>query len=358
MGKGHALLAGGGTGGHVFPAIAVGEALAARGFSVSFTGLADGMEARLVSARGLRFDPLPARPVLGKTAAQKATAFWTLMRSALAARGLVKRLDTRVVVGTGGYVSAPAVLGAWLARRPAFLVEPNARAGAANRWLSRFAKGAAVAHEEARAQLRCASEVLGVPVRDVFFSVPDPTFSGSPRLLILGGSQGARALNRELPPAIAALQSRFAGLAVVHQAGAKQLEETRAAYAAAGARANVLAFIDDVAAAMSGAWLVVSRAGAITTAEICASGRGSLLLPLEIAAGHQEDNARALERHGAARVLVAGEATAAGLERALGELLSAPATLGEMARVARALARPGAAAAIAERVEAVTEARR
>jgi UDP-N-acetylglucosamine--N-acetylmuramyl-(pentapeptide) pyrophosphoryl-undecaprenol N-acetylglucosamine transferase len=356
--RGHALLAGGGTGGHVFPALAVGAALAERGFTVSFTGLETGMEARLMQARGLPFHPLPARPVLGKRTHQKAAALWTLVRSAVAARQLVRRLDARVVVGTGGYVSAPAVLGAWLARRPAFLVEPNARAGAANRWLSRFAAGAAVAHEDARRDLRCASELLGVPLRDDFFAVPAPSFDGPPRLLVLGGSQGARALNRELPAAVAALERRFPGLETLHQAGERQLEETRAAYAGAGARgAAVVPFIDDIAAAMAGAWLVLSRAGAITTAEICAAGRASLLLPLEIAAGHQEENARALERGGAARMLLAGAAKSAGLERELADLLARPAALAEMARAARALARPGAAAAIAARVEAIVEAR-
>jgi UDP-N-acetylglucosamine--N-acetylmuramyl-(pentapeptide) pyrophosphoryl-undecaprenol N-acetylglucosamine transferase len=352
----HALLAGGGTGGHVFPALAVGEALAAREFTVSYTGLESGMEARLTAERGLRFDPLPARPVLGKSAGQKAAAIWTLGRSALAARRLVRRLDACVVVGTGGYVSAPAVLGARLAGRPAFLVEPNARAGAANRWLSRFAQGAAVAHEEARADLRCPSEVLGVPVRDAFFAVPEARFEGPPRLLVLGGSQGARALNRELPAAVAARERRTPGLEVTHQAGAKQLDEARAAYAGAGVeRVRVVPFIDDIAAAMADAWLVVSRSGAITTAEICAAGRASLLLPLEIAAGHQEQNARALERGGAARVRVAGEATSAGLEAELGALLGDTAQLAEMARRARSLAKPGAAAAIASRVDALTE---
>jgi UDP-N-acetylglucosamine--N-acetylmuramyl-(pentapeptide) pyrophosphoryl-undecaprenol N-acetylglucosamine transferase len=143
---------------------------------------------------------------------------------------------------------------------------------------------------------------------------------------------------------------------VTHQAGAKQLAEARAAYAGAGVeRVRVVPFIDDIAAAMADAWLVVSRSGAITTAEICAAGRASLLLPLEIAAGHQEQNARALERGGAARVRVAGEATSAGLEAELGALLGDPAQLAEMARRARSLAKPGAAAAIASRVDALTE---
>ena len=353
----HVLLAGGGTGGHVFPALAVGAALAELGFAVSYTGMAGGMEARLVAARGLDFHALPARPVLGKSALEKAGALWTLGRSALAARGLVRRLGSNVVVGTGGYVSAPAALGARLARRPVFLVEPNARAGAANRWLSRVAAAAAVAHEAARRDLRCPTEVLGVPVRESFFAVP-PAPEGAARVLVLGGSQGARALNRELPPAMAALARRIAGLSVLHQAGERQLDETRAAYAAAGATAvEVVAFVEDVAGAMASCALVVSRAGAMTMAEISAAGRPSLLLPLEIAAGHQVENARALVEAGAARMLVAGEARAESLERALGELLDEPENLREMGRRARGLARPGAARQIAARVAALAERR-
>jgi UDP-N-acetylglucosamine--N-acetylmuramyl-(pentapeptide) pyrophosphoryl-undecaprenol N-acetylglucosamine transferase len=265
----------------------------------------------------------------------------------------------RVVVGTGGYVSAPAVLGARLARRPALLVEPNAGAGVANRWLSRWASEAAVAYPAAAAALRCPSTVTGVPVRREFFAVPErPPAAGGPRLLVLGGSQGSRQLNERVPAALGRAAGRLPGLAVVHQAGAGKVEETAAAYAAAGLAdaAAVFPFLAAVAEAMAAADLVVSRAGAMTAAELCAAGRAALLVPLAIAGGHQADNARELAAAGAAVVVTSAEADAAGgapLAAALGDLLADRDRLVAMGRAARSLADPRAAAAIADRVEAL-----
>ncbi len=359
--RGHVLLAGGGTGGHVFPALALAEELGRRGWALSFAGTESGLESRLVPARGLAFHHLPARPVVGRGPLDQAAAAWTLLSSAVAARRLVRRLETRVVVGTGGYASAPAVLGARLAGRPALLVEPNARPGAANRWLSRFAQRAVVAYSDAARGLRCPAVETGVPVRAEFFALPPPPPAAPPRLLVLGGSQGARQLNLALPAALAAVRATRGGelpLRVLHQTGPRHLEETRAAYAAAGLEEVQLApFLDDVAAAMAGSHLVVSRAGAMTLAEICAAGRPALLLPLAIAGGHQVDNARILESAGAARVLAAAEFTPAPLAVVLDELVAAPARLAEMGRAARALARPGAAAAIADQVEELAQSR-
>src|SRR5687768_2576876 len=358
----HLLLAGGGTGGHVFPALALADELRRRGWAVSFAGTQRGLEARLVPARGVDFHALPARPVLGRGPVEKAAAAWTLAWSGLAARRLVRRLGSRVVVGTGGYASAPAVVGGWLAARPTLLVEPNARAGAANRWLSRFAHRAAVAYPEAGRGLRCPAVVTGVPVRAEFFAVPAPPPAAVPRLLVLGGSQGARQLNLALPPALAAVRAALGGalaFAVLHQSGPRHLEETRAAYAAAGLEdVEVAPFFEDVAAAMAGAHLIVSRAGAITLAEVCAAGRPALLLPLAIAGGHQVDNARVLESAGAARALTAAEFTPEPLAAVLRELIADPARLAAMGRAARALARPGAAAAIADQIEELAEAKR
>ncbi len=354
----HALLAGGGTGGHIFPALALAAELVRRGWMVSFAGSPQGMEARLVPARGIAFHALPARPILGKGLGTKIAAALLLLRSTWSARGLVRRLPANVVVGTGGYASAPAVLGARLARRPALLFEPNARAGAANRFLSRFASAAALGFPEAAKDLHCGAVVTGVPVRPEFFAVHEALPGApAPALLVLGGSQGAQALNRVLPAAISRLAARFPGLRVLHQAGERNLEETRAAYAAAGAAAHaeVVPFIDDVAGAMAASDLVVSRAGAMTLAEIRAAGRPVLLLPLGVAAGHQVDNARALANEGAARFLVPEEATAERLSTALGELLADPDALRAMAAAARAGARPGAVEALADRVEALVK---
>jgi UDP-N-acetylglucosamine--N-acetylmuramyl-(pentapeptide) pyrophosphoryl-undecaprenol N-acetylglucosamine transferase len=351
----HALLAGGGTGGHVFPALAVAEELGRRGWTVSATGLAAGIEARLAGERGIPFHPLPARPLVGRGVAAKAGALATVLRGSAAANGLVRRLKVDAVLGTGGYVSAPAVLGARLARRPVLLLEPNARAGVANRWLSRWATAAAVAFRDTVGDLKCPCIVTGVPVRREFFAVPpalpplDP-----PRLLVLGGSQGAQQINRALPPAVARLAGRLPGLRVLHQAGPRHVEETRELYAAAGVAAGtaeVVPFLEDVAGAMAASHLLVSRAGAITVAEICAAGRPAVLWPLAIAQGHQRDNARLLAEAGGAEVIEQAEIDPERLAQILGGLLGDGSRLARMAAAVRGLARPGAAAAIADRLE-------
>jgi len=358
----HVLLSGGGSGGHVFPALAVGEALAERGCAVSFAGSPRGMEARLVPERGVAFHPLRARPLVGRGAVGRALALATLALSAVAGAVLVRRLDARVVLGTGGYACAPAVLGARLARRPVLLLEPNARAGFANRKLSRFAAGAALGFERSGAGLACPTRTTGVPVRREFFGVARELPADGPNLLVLGGSQGASILNRSLPAALGGsggLFERLPGLTVVHQTGVNHLEGTRAAYEAAGApseRVRLVPFIDDVAGAMEESHLIVSRAGAITVAEITAAGRAALLLPLSLAEGHQQENARALEEVGAARSLVASEpaeesaeaARVDALRSALDELLGDRDRLRRMAEAARSLARPDAAADIAD----------
>jgi UDP-N-acetylglucosamine--N-acetylmuramyl-(pentapeptide) pyrophosphoryl-undecaprenol N-acetylglucosamine transferase len=353
----HALLAGGGTGGHVFPALAVAEELLARGWRVSFAGTPSGLEARLVPERGIDFHVLPARPLLGRGPVAQARALATLARSAVSAAGLIRRLGVTAVLGTGGYVSAPAVVGGRLTGRPVLLLEPNARAGVANRWLSRCATAAAVGYAETARGLRCPVTVTGVPVRPAFFAVPELTGAASPappQLLVLGGSQGARQLNRALPAAAALLLAGMPELRIVHQAGARHLDETRAAYAAAGAsprQVQVVPFLDDVAGAMAACSLLVSRAGAVTVAEICAAGRAALLAPLAIAKGHQQDNARVLAAAGGAEVLALPDLEPAPLASRLGALLGDGPRLAAMGRAARALARPDAAAAIAGLLE-------
>ncbi len=362
----HALLAGGGSGGHVFPALAVAEELAARGWRVSFTGSPGGFEARLVPERGIAFHGLPARPLLGRGPLARALALGTLARSAVAAAALVRRIDVTVVLGTGGYASAPAVVGGRLARRPVVLLEPNARAGVANRWLSRWAAAAAVGYRDTARDLRCPATVTGVPVRRAFFAVPEleaegvagaGTAAAGRRLLVLGGSQGARQVNLAMAAAAPELLVAVPGLRILHQAGARNLDETRAAYAAAGApaeRVEVAPFLDDVAGAMAASHLLVSRAGAITVAEICAAGRASLLAPLAMAEGHQVGNARLLAAAGGAEILgpadLEPDALAARLVTLLGGTLERLQALG---RAARSLARPDATAAIADLLEAV-----
>ena len=373
----HVLMAGGGTGGHVFPALAVAEELDERGHRVSFVGSAHGLEGRLVPERGFHFETLPARPLVGRGVVGKARALATLARASVTGARLVRRLGVAVVVGTGGYVSAPAVLGGRLARRPVLLVEPNAKPGFANRQLSRFARLAAVAFEASAGALACPSEVTGVPVRREFTAVPelDAAAPGEPlRLLVVGGSQGAQVLNRNLPAVLAALGPER--LRVVHQTGRDHLASTRARYLEVGvdpdtesSPVQLVRFLDEMATAMAASDLVVSRAGAITVAEIAAAGRPALFVPLTLAEGHQRDNAAAMERAGAAAMVEEEPVGAAGaggdpdalvaretafarrLVESLGGLLDDPERLLAMARAARATGRPDAARRIADQVE-------
>ena len=359
------LFAGGGSGGHVFPGLAIAEELCRRGHRVSWTGSRHGLEARLVAERGVDFHALPARPVVGQGLVGKLRAGLTLAASAWRARGLVRRVGASTVVGTGGYVSVPAVLGARLAGRPAILVEPNAAPGAANRLLSRFAAEAAVAYDSTARGLHCPTTTTGVPVRDAFFHLAEAPSEGPLRLLVVGGSQGAKQLNELLPRALARLveTGTLPPLEVVHQAGHQKLVATTEAYAAAGfpassgegPKVDVIPFLDDMPAALEAAHLLVSRAGAITLAEICAAGRAAILAPLTIAGGHQVENAERLAEAGAARILrpESDETEAADL---LADLLADRDRLGAMGRAARGLAREGAAARIADRIaDRITE---
>lgn len=378
-----ALLAGGGSGGHVFPGLAVARELMERGWQVGWVGRppsssSKSLEAKIIDREdGIDFHGLPARPLVGKGLVDRVNGLAVLASSTLRARGLVKRLGARVVLGTGGYASVPAVLGARLAGVPTLLLEPNAEAGAANRLLSRWAGEALLAHEVTARGLRCASTATGVPVRSEFFDVAPSLPFGEPlRLLVLGGSQGAQSVNEVLPAAITAL-SLDTPLFVRHQAGSRHVDATRKLWREAGVEAlrpgtgwqaegaasspdklqvEVAPFLADVAAAMAESHLILSRAGAITLAEICAAGRPSLLLPLALAGGHQEANAHRLKDAGAAEVLVhktgLREEFLAALSMALGTLLADRRRLEVMAGSARRLGRRDAATAIADRVEA------
>lgn len=363
----HALIAGGGTGGHVFPGLAVVKELAHRGWKVSWAGMASSMEEKLCKKNGVDFYGLAARPLLGRGAAGKARALWTLGRSALAARVMVRRLGAQVVLGTGGYVSAGAVLGGYLAGVPVLLLEPNAEAGVANRWLSPYAAEAFLAFEGEQ-RLKCPVRVTGIPVRPEFFDVAPQLPFGLPlRVLVLGGSQGARQLNELLPAAFAQLPESLGRVVIRHQSGARHQDAVKKAYEDQGLAAvsvdgggwrpdgpriqvETPSFIQNVAAAMAESHLVLSRAGAITLAELCAAGRPSLLLPLEGAAGHQKRNAERLVAAGAAR-LVDGAETPASLAGQLAELLADRARLTDMADAARRLGHADAAGAIADRLD-------
>jgi len=360
MANEHALMAGGGSGGHVFPALAVAEELRQRGWKVSWMGRMSGMERELVEAHGLPYHGLPAKAVVGRGWTQKVGALGTLGTSSWRARQRIRDLQADVVLGTGGYVSVPGVLGAVLSQRPIVLLEPNADAGAANRWLSRWASSAAVALSGVESQLRCPSRVTGVPVRREFFDAGDPrSFGGPVRLLVLGGSQGARQLNELVPAALKVLGGSLGGLEVVHQTGEVLLAEAQGAYRESElgtVETRIVPFLDDVAGEMAAADLVISRAGAITVAEICAAGRAALLVPLALAGGHQVANARRLESSGGAVVLEPEAAAAESLSRLLASLLEDRQQLRTMGDKLRGLAWPRAAESVADLLQQAVEA--
>ncbi len=343
------LILAGGTGGHIFPGLAVAQALRVRGAQVGWLGADGGMETRLVPAHGIAIDTIPVKGLRGKGVATLLGAPLRVLRAVRDAARVLRERQPDAVVSFGGYAAGPGGLAARLAGIPLLVHEQNRAAGLTNKVLARLARQVLVGFPQTFAR-----EVLvGNPVREAIAQVPAPAergfaHGGALRLLVLGGSQGARALNHAVPQALAAT-----GLPVdvLHQAGEKMLEDARQAYAAAGVAARVEPFIADMAQAYAWADLVVCRAGALTLAELCAVGVGSVLVPFPQAVDdHQTRNAEYLVERGAARLLPQGEDLAARLQAVLAELAASPDTRIAMARAARALAMPDAAARVADAV--------
>ena len=338
----------GGTGGHIFPALAVAQVLRERGVPVVWLGAAGAMETRLVPQHGIEIDTLPVAGVRGKGKLTLLAAPFRLARAVSAARAVLRRRHPRAVIGFGGFASGPGGLAAWLSGLPLLVHEQNRAPGMTNRVLSKLARRTLSGFPGSFAN----EEVAGNPVRAAIaaLSPPEQRFAGREgplRLLVLGGSQGARALNDAVPQALAAL--REIPVDVRHQCGEKLRAEAERAYAAAGVPARVEAFIDDIAAAYAWADLVVCRAGASTLAELCAVGVGSVLVPFAAAVDdHQTRNAEYLVGHGAALLLKQDAQLAANLLPLLQALAADPARRLAMACAARALARADAAERIAD----------
>jgi UDP-N-acetylglucosamine--N-acetylmuramyl-(pentapeptide) pyrophosphoryl-undecaprenol N-acetylglucosamine transferase len=337
------LLAGGGTGGHIFPALALADAIrkAEPDADVRFVGTARGLETKYVPAAGYPLELVPSAQVTGRGLLRGLGGMVTGLRGIWVARGQLRRHRPALVIGVGGYASVGAVAAAVTLGIPTALLEPNARPGRANRLLGRFARRVFVAFEDAIPFFPAGRAVLtGRPVRALPRAAPRGQ-DGVTRLLVTGASQGARSVNRAICAALPRL-ARVPGLEITHQTGAAGLEETRAAYQAAGVRADVAAFFDDLPERMVRADLVVARAGG-TVAEICVAGVASVLVPYPFAADdHQLANARELERAGACLVVPDAEATER-LGDAVVALLEDPARRTRMAAAALARARPDAA---------------
>jgi UDP-N-acetylglucosamine--N-acetylmuramyl-(pentapeptide) pyrophosphoryl-undecaprenol N-acetylglucosamine transferase len=345
------LIAGGGTGGHIMPALAIADALEKQyQAELLFVGTARGLESRLVPQAGHRLELIQVGQLKNVSLATRLRTLLDLPMSVLHCRKLLKQFRPDVVIGVGGYASGPAMIAAILGRIPTLAVEPNAFPGLANRLVGKHVSVAAVNFEPALKYFRNA-QVTGIPVRAEFFQLQPRPQNASPHLLIFGGSQGARVLNRTMPQIAARLLGAVPGLTILHQAGARHAEETQAAYAASGADPaswQVQAFLDDMARRFEAADLVLTRSGASTVAEEMAAGKPALLVPFPGAADdHQRKNAEVMAGAGAATLLIEAEMTPDRLLKSLIAMLSDPAALRAMGEQARTLAHPDAAARIA-----------
>jgi len=352
------LIAGGGTGGHLYPGVAVARELMARvpGAAVTFVGTAAGIEARVIPREGLTLETIRSAGLKGKSPVALLRGLLLLPLSALDAWRVITRRRPSVVIGVGGYSSGPVVALAALRGVPTMLMEQNATPGLTNRLLSRLVRTAAVTYEESLATFGSKAFVAGNPVRPEFFAPGSdaPAASGRTRVLVFGGSQGAHPINVAMAEAAAPLAAATPGVEVTHQTGERDLAMVREAYAAAGLAARVEPFLYEMDREMRAADVIVCRAGATTLAELTAAGRAAILIPLPTATDdHQRKNADALVRQGAARVIDQRELTGARLAEALLGLARDGAARNRMAEAARGLARPDAARVIVDKVLAL-----
>ncbi len=342
------MILAGGTGGHIFPGLAVAKVLRARGVPVTWLGADGAMETRLVPQHEIPIDTLAISGLRGKGKLALLGAPWRVMRAVRGAGFVLRDRQPRAVVSFGGFAAGPGGLAARLMKLPLLVHEQNRAPGMTNKVLSRFARRVLTGFPGSFA----GEEAVGNPVRAEIAALPAPAErfagrSGPVRVLVLGGSQGARVLNNAVPQALAALG--HPDVQVRHQCGEKLRAEAEAAYAQAGVQASVEPFIADMAAAYAWADLVVCRAGASTLAELCAAGVGSVLVPFAAAVDdHQTRNAEYLVDAGAAVLLKQDDALATHLQPVLRDLLANPLRRLAMAQAARGLAKPDAAERIAD----------
>jgi UDP-N-acetylglucosamine--N-acetylmuramyl-(pentapeptide) pyrophosphoryl-undecaprenol N-acetylglucosamine transferase len=351
-----ALVMAGGTGGHVYPALALARELRTRGWQVVWLGTRRGLEARVVPAEGIDIEWLGISGLRGKGALAWVAAPFRLLRALREALSVIRRRQPAVVVGLGGFVSGPGGVAAWIARRPLLIHEQNAIAGLTNRILARVA-GEVLAAFPGAFGPGVAARVIGNPVRADIAQLPPPSqrFAGRGgpiRLLVVGGSLGATRLNGVVPAALAHI-ARTArepiAFDVRHQSGERWLESAQRAYAEAGVRARLMPYIEDMAEAYAWADLVVCRAGALTISELAAAGVGALLVPYPHAVDdHQTRNGEFLVREGAARLVADRDLTAERLADELMQLCAGRGRLLAMAERARGVARTSAATDLAD----------
>jgi UDP-N-acetylglucosamine--N-acetylmuramyl-(pentapeptide) pyrophosphoryl-undecaprenol N-acetylglucosamine transferase len=352
LNAGPVLIMAGGTGGHVFPALAVAQVLRARGVAVVWLGVPGSMESRLVPAQGFAIEWVRVAGIRGKGLLTWVLAPLRVVNAVAQALGVLRRVRPRSVLGAGGYVSGPGGIAAWLMRIPLLIHEQNAIAGMTNRTLARVATQVLEAFPGSFGP-RVHASTIGNPVREDIAALAPPAqrFLGREaraRLLIFGGSQGAQRLNAVLPQALARLNAEIRPQ-VLHQTGERGLESTRAAYASAQIEAQVVPFIDDMAKTYAWADLAVCRAGAMTVAELQAAGLGAIFVPLGIATDdHQSKNAAVMVEAGAARIIQERDLTPERLSGIIAELVVDRAQMLKMAEAARSARITDAAARLAD----------
>lgn len=346
------VIAGGGTGGHVFPGLAVATELLDLGVEVHWLGAKRGLEAELVPERKLPLTLVELEGIQARGPAAAARAVTLLPMAVATALRTLLAVDPLAVLGVGGYASAAGLSAAGLLGVPTVLQEQNSIPGLTNRLLAPWSDLICCGFADAVAHFpSLPAEWTGNPVRQRFFEVAPVAPHDPPRLLVLGGSQGSLFLNRMLPRALAALAGDGVAFEVQHQTGGRWAEIVKTSYSDLGVRAEVSAFLTEPWRALVEADLVVARSGALTVSELAAAGRGALLVPFAAAAGnHQEFNARSLERAGGAVVLTEAEASPTRFAEDLGAILRDADCMVRMGRAAATMALPNAARRIAERV--------
>ncbi|MET0167445.1 MAG: undecaprenyldiphospho-muramoylpentapeptide beta-N-acetylglucosaminyltransferase [Vicinamibacterales bacterium] len=351
------VIAGGGTGGHLFPGIAVAREIQSRvpGAQVSFVGTSRGIEARVVPLEGFALDLIRSSGIKGKSIPARAQGVAMLPLSLFDAWRVLSIRRPQLVIGVGGYSSGPVVLVAAARRIPTMLLEQNAVPGLTNRLLAPFSRAVAVSFESTRVLFGAKAFLSGNPVRPEFLSPVDrieaeKVANSRVRLLVFGGSQGAHAINMAMMEGAAELVARVPDLRVTHQTGARDLEMVRQAYRKAGLNAEVAAFFDDMPKRLVETDLIVCRAGATTLAEVTATGRAAILVPLPGATDdHQRTNAEALTGAGAAEMLIQADMTGDKLADRIVALANDAGRRDRISAAARRLSRPDAARVIVDR---------
>jgi len=347
-----ALIMAGGTGGHVFPALALARELRARSWQVVWLGTRRGMEARLVPPEQIPMEWLTVSGLRGKGVLVWLAAPLKLLRALSQALGVIRRRRPALVVGLGGFVAGPGGLAAWLLRRPLLIHEQNAIAGFTNRCLSHLARRVLEAFPDSFGA-SVKAQLVGNPVRREITQIPPPaerfaSRQGPIRVLVVGGSQGAARLNSIVPFALARTMASIP-LDVLHQSGERWIETARSHYAQAGVTARLQPFIDDMAQAYSWADLVICRSGALTVSELAAAGVAAILVPFAAATDdHQTCNASYLVNEGAAVMIAERDLSAERLSAELSQLCAGRGRLLAMAERARALAKPAATQHLAD----------